>query len=70
MSVDRVRKVLRSQATAFRYERVEQPQPKLGAYRQRLEELLEDDAGKTRRERLTLTRLFEALQVEGYEGRG
>ena len=68
VSRNTVRKVLRSEATVFSYERAEQPRPRLGAYRQRLEELLEENAGKSRRERLTLMRLFEALQVEGYAG--
>ena len=35
-----VRKVLRSAATEFRYEREQQPRPRLGAWRERLDELL------------------------------
>ena len=68
MSRNTVRKVLRSQETAFRYERAEQPLPKLGVHQERLEGLLEDNEAKSRRERLTLVRIFEALQAEGYEG--
>ena len=63
-----MRKVLRGEETAFHYERREQPLPRLGPHRERLEELLEANEGRSRRERLTLTRIFEALQAEGYEG--
>lgn len=35
-----VRKVLRSEATEFRYERTAQPQPKIGPWRVRLDALL------------------------------
>jgi transposase len=68
VSRNTVRKVLRSKETAFRYERAEQPLPKLGAHQERLEGLLKQNEDKSRRERLTLVRLFESLQAEGYEG--
>ena len=42
--------------------------PKLGAYLERLEGLLEANAVKAKREWLTLMRLFEQLRAEGYEG--
>ena len=61
-----VRKVLRSGATEFRYETREQPQPKLGAWRGELDRLLEENAGRTSRERLTLVRVFEELRGLGY----
>ena len=61
-----VRKVLRSGATEFRYERAEQPQPKLGAWRDELDRLLAENAGRASRERLTLMRVFEALRGLGY----
>ena len=35
-----VRKVLRSAATEFHYEREQQPRPRLGAWREKLDELL------------------------------
>jgi hypothetical protein len=54
-----VRKVIRSQAPEFHYERDVQPQPKIGP--------LEND-GKPARERLTLIRVFEELRGLGYEG--
>jgi transposase len=63
-----VRKVLRSGATEFRYERGEQPQPKLGAWRGELDRLLTENAGRASRERLTLMRVFEALRGLGYGG--
>jgi transposase len=63
-----VRKVLRSGATEFRYERTRQPMPKLGAWQAELDRLLEENAGRASRERLTLMRLFEALRGLGYEG--
>jgi len=63
-----VRKVLRSGATELRYERTRQPLPKLGAWQAELDRLLEENAARSARERLTLIRLFEALRALGYEG--
>jgi transposase len=63
-----VRKVLRSAATEFRYEREQQPMPRLGAWREKLDELLAANEAKSSRERLTLIRVFEALRGFGYEG--
>ena len=63
-----VRKVLRSGATEFRYERTRQPAPKLGAWQAELDRLLEENAARSSREKLTLIRLFEALRALGYEG--
>ena len=63
-----VRKVLRSEATKFRYERGIQPLPRLGPWRDALDELLGANAAKPGRERLTLIRLFEELRGRGYEG--
>ena len=51
-----VRKVLRSEATEFRYERGRQPLPKLGPWRDELDALLLANEGKAARERLTLSR--------------
>ena len=68
VSRNTVRKIIRSGETAFRYARGSQPRPRLEPYRERLERLLEANEGKGRRERLTLVRLFEALQAEGFEG--
>ena len=63
-----VRKVVRSEATEFRYERENQPLPRLGALRDVLDELLAANQAKPKREQLTLIRLFEQLRGRGYEG--
>jgi hypothetical protein len=63
-----VRKVIRSKATEFRYERESQPLPKIGPWTDQLDELLLANEGKPARERLTLIRLFEELRGRGYGG--
>src|SRR5262249_52673503 len=63
-----VRKVLRSDATEFRYERGEQPFPRLGRWKADLDQLLTANAGKAARERLTLIRLLEELGLLGCDG--
>src|SRR6201986_5049024 len=63
-----VRKVVRSEATEFRYERENQPLPRLGPLRDVLDELLAANQAKPSREQLTLIRLFEQLRGRGYEG--
>jgi transposase len=63
-----VRKVLRSEATEFRYERENQPLPRLDPWRDVLDELLAANRAKSSREQLTLIRLFEELRGRGYEG--
>src|SRR5437588_9321881 len=63
-----VRKVIRSEATEFRYERAAQPLPKIGRWSDQLIELLLANEGKAARERLTLIRLFEELRSRGYAG--
>ena len=70
LSVSRkvVRKVIRSDATEFRYEREAQPLPKIGPWTDQLDELLLANEGKAARERLTLIRLFEKLRGRGYGG--
>jgi transposase len=68
ISRNTVRKVLRSNATAFSYEREVQPLPKLGDWTEELDSLLATNAAKPARERLTLTRLFEELRALGYGG--
>jgi hypothetical protein len=56
-----VRKVIRSEATEFKYARTAQPLPKLGPWVTALEGLLLGNEGKPARERLTLIRVFEEL---------
>ncbi|MBU1457003.1 MAG: IS21 family transposase [Proteobacteria bacterium] len=68
ISKNTVRKVVRSGVTEHIYKRTIQPQPQLGEYVPRLEELLEEDWERPRKRRLTGRRLFELLQAEGYGG--
>lgn len=63
-----VRKVIRSEATEFRYERSRQPRPRIDPWRKQLDDLLLANEGKPARERLTLIRIFEELRGLGYEG--
>ena len=63
-----VRKVIRSGTTEFRYRREDQPLPKIGYWRDLLDELLLGNEGKAARERLTLIRIFEELRGRGYDG--
>jgi transposase len=68
LSRNTVRKVLRSGQTSFVYEREEQPRPRLGSFVQRLETMLETNAAASKRDRLTLTRIYDLLRREGYDG--
>src|SRR5580704_13830788 len=63
-----VRRVVRSEATEFRYERGRQPLPRIDPWRDQLDGLLLANEGKASRERLTLIRVFEELHAAGYEG--
>ncbi len=63
-----VRKVIRSEATEFRYERGRQPLPRIDPWRDQLDGLLLANEEKAARERLTLIRVFEELRGLGYEG--
>src|SRR5271155_3523676 len=63
-----VRKVLRSRATEFRYERGGQPRPRIDRWRDQRDGLLWETEGKPARERLTRIRIFEELRALGYEG--
>ena len=67
VSRNTVRKVIRSQATAFTYDRRVQPMPKLGPWTAELERMLEANETKSKRERLTLLRISEALEGLGYQ---
>lgn len=60
--------MIRSEATAFRYERGIQPLPKIGPWQDRLDALLLANEVKTPRERLTQIRMFEELRRLGYAG--
>jgi transposase len=63
-----VRKVIRSEATEFHYERRQQPLPRINPWRDQFDGLLLENEGKPARERLTLIRIFEELRALGYEG--
>ena len=70
LSVSRssVRKVVRGQATVFKYDRGVQPAPKLGAWLAVLTEILAAETKLPRRERRSTQRLFEELRGRGYDG--
>jgi transposase len=68
VSRNTVRKVLRSGATEFSYEREVQPLPKLGRWKADLDRILSENEAKPARERLTLIRIFEELRGLGYAG--
>ncbi len=68
LSRNTVRKVIRSQETAFTYKRKKQPMPKLGAFVEKLTEELESDKKLPKRQRRTAQKLFQELQLMGYEG--
>ena len=68
VSRNTVRKVLRSGATSFEYEREVQPLPKLGPWKSDLDRILAANQSKPARERLTLMRVFEELRAIGYQG--
>jgi transposase-like protein len=63
VSRNTVRRVLRSGATSFEYEREVQPRPKLGRWTTDT-----SNAAKAAREQLTLIRVFEELRGRGYDG--
>jgi hypothetical protein len=63
-----VRKVIRSGATEFVYERSVQPLPKIGPWQDKLDVMLAENAGRPKRERLTHIRIFEELRSLGYDG--
>src|SRR3954469_2727871 len=63
-----VRKVLRSEATEFRYHRDEQPLRRIGPCQDELDRLLVANEAKPSSERLTLVRIFEELRGLGYDG--
>ena len=68
VSRNTVRRVLRSGATSFEYEREVQPRPKLGRWAEELDAVLAGNAAKPAREQLTLIRIFEELRGRGYDG--
>jgi transposase len=63
-----VRKAIRAEEGAFSYQRATQPFPKIGPVRERLEQLLAENEARPRRDRLKLTRVWDLLVREGYDG--
>lgn len=68
LSRNSVRKILRSEETAFVYERAEPPRPKLGAFIGKLENLLEANDKRAKKDRHRLTRVYDDLRRAGFEG--
>jgi len=68
VSRNTVRRVIRSGATEFTYERRVQPQPRIGPWRDELDRMLAENARKPKRDRLTHIRIFEELRTLGYQG--
>jgi len=68
LSRNTVRKVIRRNKTEHRYEREEQPLPKLGAFTEQLDILLEDNTKRPKGRTMTAQRMFEILQGDGYQG--
>jgi transposase len=68
LSRNTVRKVVRSDQTAFEYQRSKQAFPKLGAYIKELEQRLKEDQPLPKKRRRTAQALFEELQNQGYCG--
>jgi len=62
-----VRKAVKAQVEPL-YQRHCQPTPKLGEFQEQLTDWLVLDAKLPKRQRRTAQRLFECLQVEGYQG--
>ena len=68
ISRNTVRKVVRSGATEFSYDRSTQPRPKIDPWRSDLDEMLAENARPPKRQRLTLVRVYEELRNRGYDG--
>jgi transposase len=68
LSKNTVKKIIRSDVTEQVYKRCEQPRPKLGAFEDRLKQLLAEDSIKPVRHRRSAQLLFEALQRDGFAG--
>jgi transposase len=68
LSRNTVRKIIRSDATEFVYERKVQPRPKLEPFKGQLAAYLKEDSAKPAKQRRTALLLFEQLQREGFGG--
>jgi transposase len=63
-----VRKAVRAPEGAFTYRRAVQPLPKIGPFRERLDALLVENEARPRRDRLRMTRIWDLLLREGFDG--
>ena len=63
-----VRKAIREPDAEFAYRRAVQPLPRLAPFQARLDELLEEDEARPRREKLRMTRVHDLLVREGFDG--
>ena len=68
VSRNTVRKVVRSGATEFSYDRSTQPRPKIDPWRSDLDKMLAENTRQPKRQRLTLVRIYEELRNRGYDG--
>ncbi|TYB81185.1 IS21 family transposase [Maritimibacter fusiformis] len=68
VSRNTVRKVIRSGATEFTYDRTTQPRPRIDPWRSELDDMLAENSRHPKRERLTLVRIYEELRNRGYGG--
>ena len=67
MSRNTVRKIIRSGDAEFINDRSVQPRPKIDPWKDQLDRMLVGNAGKPKRERLTLVRIYEELRNLGYD---
>ncbi len=68
LSRNTVRKIIRTDATEFTYERKVQPRPRLEPFKEQLAKYLQEDSAKPAKQRRTAQLLFEQLQREGFAG--
>ncbi len=68
LSRNTIRKILRTGATDFSYERKVQPRPKLAPFKEQLAKYLTEDSTKPPKQWRTALLLFEQLQREGFDG--
>jgi transposase len=65
VSRNTVRKVVRSGATEFSYDRSTQPRPKIDPWRSDLDEMLAENDRQAKRQRLTLVRILRRATQPG-----
>lgn len=68
LSRNTIRKIIRTGATEFIYERKVQPRPRLDPFKEQLAKYLTEDNAKPARQRRSAQLLFEQLQREGFGG--